>query len=423
MLGGNSYKEPPKWFYNTSKTHSGDEIDGNTDDAFRCVEASPDGNTFFGFALDDNPTSNQGAIYEFKLLDGVWTETARIADLTTTSVGSQFGFKAKLRGQKLFISAPYDDDNGTNSGAIYIYESGSSGWQQVDKISHTDTSDVSGDLLGYSLDVSEAGDLIFAGARIADPSSNGSVYVFQSGSSGWQQVQEIKSSNTTGGIFFGTSLSYSEGGKRLVVGAPRFGSTQIDSSFRYNSGGAFLYESGSSGWQQVGTEFAPTETINPKAGEMGTEVFINRAGTIIAASAPTDASYGTRTGAVHVWISSSEGWQHQVFMGQVNDAKFGIGLLMQSRYSVERSYEDYLFVGSGWKGQPLRIYKCANNASGQFVEFQSLPNPAPAAMTDFFARPIVVSQQYTRLFASATGDSQEASKAGAVKIYDFSDEY
>lgn len=412
------FKEPPKWFFSQSIAHSGDDVDGNASDAFRCVESSPDGNTFFGFALDDDPTVNQGALYEFKLVEGSWVETARIMDLETVSTGSQFGYKAKLRGDKLFIGAPYDDQNGVNSGALFIYQSGSSGWSQIQKITHTDVSLTSGDTFGISLDLNDDGDLLFVGASAAE--TRGSVYVFQSSSLGWQQIEEI--AGPSGASNFGGSLSYTPSSKRLVVGAPYGGSTQIDVSLRYRSGVSYLYESGSSGWS-LSQEFAPLAASNPKSGEMGTEVFINRAGNVIAASAPTDNSYGTRNGAVHVWVSGSSGWQNQYIANETaSDAKFGIGLLLQSRYQVESSYQDYLLIGSGWKGRPLYVYK-RQMSGNSFSLFQSLPNPAPAAMTDFFAYPLVINKQFTRLFASATGDSEVASGAGSVKIFEWSDEY
>ena len=51
----------------------------------------------------------------------------------------EFGHSVSVSGNYLAASTIVDDDNGTNAGAVYLYENNASGWQQVQKLQGDDT--------------------------------------------------------------------------------------------------------------------------------------------------------------------------------------------------------------------------------------------------------------------------------------------
>jgi hypothetical protein len=73
---------------------------------------------------DDEQATNAGAAYLFiRESDGVWRQHAKF----TASDGQyydQFGYSVALDGSWAVIGAPYDDDNGTDSGSAYIFRVG-----------------------------------------------------------------------------------------------------------------------------------------------------------------------------------------------------------------------------------------------------------------------------------------------------------
>ncbi len=132
--------------------------------------------------------------------------------------GDFFGVVA-LEGAVLAVGAPFDDDLGSGSGAVYVHErDGSGAWRLTSKVLAPDGQD--GDLFGLGLAVS--GDSIFAGTPISEfpPVSPGTVYVFgRDESTGlWLPAQNLGSFDGQAGNDFGVSIRVSGG--TLAVGAP-----------------------------------------------------------------------------------------------------------------------------------------------------------------------------------------------------------
>ncbi|GAB5495669.1 MAG: hypothetical protein Phyf2KO_07490 [Phycisphaerales bacterium] len=74
---------------------------------------------------DDDINSASGAGYIFELVDGVWTETHKLKGFDN-SEGDAFGWGLSLDGGVLAITAKNDDDNGTDAGAVYLFDLGCS---------------------------------------------------------------------------------------------------------------------------------------------------------------------------------------------------------------------------------------------------------------------------------------------------------
>jgi len=198
-----------------------------------------------GDELDDSTMDfDSGAAYVFtRDTGGVWTQQAYVK-ASNTEAGDHFGFSVDVStdGNTLAVGALHEDsgdggneaDNSAiDSGAAYIFMRGSGGvWSQQAyvKASTIDESDNFGINLSVSGDASklavgahhEDSVATGVGGNEADNSAidSGAAYVFTRDTGGaWIQQAYLKASNANLGDNFGISVSLSEDGDSLAVGA------------------------------------------------------------------------------------------------------------------------------------------------------------------------------------------------------------
>ena len=157
-----------------------------------------------------------------------------------TMANHAFGHSIALskNGDTLAVGAPQEYGVGSNSGAVYIFTRSGTAWEEQARItaSNADT----GDHFGYSLALSETGNILAVGAHLEDsgakgvhtPGSgtaagddnsqvvSGAAYIFTRSDARWKQEAYIKASNTDRMDRFGFSIALSETGNTLAVGAP-----------------------------------------------------------------------------------------------------------------------------------------------------------------------------------------------------------
>ena len=186
----------------------------------------------------DNTAGESGAAYVFVRQGSSWIQQAYLK-ASNTANGDDFGFSVGVDGNLIAVSAPDEDssgreingdqstNNGSNSGAVYVFARRGSTWTQ-EAFLKAANADI-GDGFGYSVAVS--GGTVAVGApyeasRGTDPSDNsgndnGAVYLFsRSASSVWTQEGYVKAGQYSGlGDQFGFSVAISR--DTVVVGAPR----------------------------------------------------------------------------------------------------------------------------------------------------------------------------------------------------------
>lgn len=181
-----------------------------------------------GAASDDDFGSNAGSASMFQKIGGVWTQIAKL----TPDVGAaddEFGSAVAFDGTTVVVGAYQDDDRGLDSGSAYVFRKVRGEWTQVAKFTASDG--VAGDAFGFSLSVS--GDTIFVGANEDDDqgSDSGSVYIFDRIAGVWSQTAKILASDGAAGDRFGHSVSI--GVNRAVVGANADDDMGVDSGSVY----------------------------------------------------------------------------------------------------------------------------------------------------------------------------------------------
>jgi hypothetical protein len=186
--------------------------DGAAGDQFGYF-ASLDGNTaLIGAPADD---SSRGSAYVFTRTGTTWTQQQKLL-ASDGAAGDNFGTFNTLSGDTAFIGAPFDDDNGTNSGSAYVFTRTGTTWTQQQKLLASDGA--KGDQFSY-YGISLDGDTAIIGANHDDDmgANSGSAYVFTRTGTTWTQQQKLLASDGAAGDDFGFNIALS--GNTALIGA------------------------------------------------------------------------------------------------------------------------------------------------------------------------------------------------------------
>jgi hypothetical protein len=231
---------------------------------------------------NDNSASNSGAVYVFRRNGAVWSQET-LLKATNAEAGDGFGSALSISydGNLLAVgtgrsndtdgeksstvgvydytetdssinghlhpveqssplgSAPEVDDNAPGSGAVYVYQRTVTSWKQHAYIKSSNTG--VGDRFGYALALSGDGNSLAVGAFGEDSNATGiegdqsnnimdragAVYIYRRNPNptpyavrtNWIYSAYVKASNTGVQHYFGVSVSLSQDGQTLAVGA------------------------------------------------------------------------------------------------------------------------------------------------------------------------------------------------------------
>ena len=161
--------------------------------------------------------STQGAVYVFKRDGFNWNEVTKIV-ASDGEVGDAFGFSVDATSNSIVIGAPNDDDDGINAGAVYVYQFDKErdDWTLDQKLVPFDGAPLD----GFGFSVSIGNNRIVVGAPFDDEqgSDAGAAYVFRKTGPVWVQAPKLTPPTASGGDLFGSAVDNQ--GARLIVGAP-----------------------------------------------------------------------------------------------------------------------------------------------------------------------------------------------------------
>jgi len=277
-------------------------------------------------------------------VSGTLTQAVGYFKASNTDSGDTFGDAVSLSGDgaTLAIGASSEDSNGneadnsvTNSGAVYIFVRSSGGWSQEAyiKASNPDASDGFGGAVALSAD----GNTLAVGATGEDSNatgingneadnsaaSAGAVYVYSRSGTTWSQQAYVKASNTGANDQFGVSVTLSDDGNTLAVGAFNEDSnaTGIDGNQADNSaaaaGAVYVFTRSGTAW----TQQAYIKASNTEAQDLfGVRLSLSGDGNTLAVGATGEDSNATgidgnqadnsasRAGAAYVFTRSGTTW-------------------------------------------------------------------------------------------------------------------
>ena len=255
-------------------------------------------------------------------LDAIGQLKARNAD-----AADAFGYAvaASADGTTLAIGAPYEDcscaginptlidDAATDTGAVYVFVKGPSGWKQQAYIKAVTVA--SYDFFGMTVALSGDGNMLAIGAP-AKTLSAGEVHMFARAGAVWKQTAVLTPFNGDLADYFGSALALDQDGVTLAVGASGEDSSGTGTTAsgldddEGGSGAVYLFSRASTG--QSWSQSAFIKGSHSDAGDLfGVAVALDARGKTLAVGAEREDS----AGAVDIYDRNSAGaWSHASYL-------------------------------------------------------------------------------------------------------------
>jgi len=266
-----------------------------TDGAFGGAVAIDGDLAIIGEPYGDGGVMGSGAAWVFERTSSGWELDAKIwAD--DGAFGDRFGGAVALEDDSAFVGAPYADDPvflGT-AGAVYVFERHSGTWSQQSKLTKESMVDLR---LGESVAVSE--DVLVVGGT-GDYLSNvdcGLVVVYRKEAGGWEIEQTVYCPDAQDDLIFGHSVAVED--TTILVGAPGFDSGQL----LMDSGAVYVLEFWNDNWINMRID-AP---VAEQYGYFGRSVAI--LGDTAVIGAENDNGIEVNSGAAYVYSRSGGTWE------------------------------------------------------------------------------------------------------------------
>ncbi len=185
-LSGSAYvfQKPAGGWVDTTETAKLTASDGFVSDQFGFSVSISGDAAVVGAHLDDDNGINSGSAYVFQKPPGGWANMTQTAKLTASdgAAGDLFGRSASISGDLAVVGARLDDDNGNASGSAYVFRWNGSAWVQEQKLLASDGA--TGDRFGTSVAISGATAIVGAPYDDDNGGDSGSAYLFDAAAPG-----------------------------------------------------------------------------------------------------------------------------------------------------------------------------------------------------------------------------------------------
>lgn len=358
---------------------------------------------------DDDNGINSGSVYVFeKASEGGWSSTPERAKLTASD-GAQsdlFGLFVSIHGETVVVGAVYEDDKGS----VYLFEMPETGWADTTETAKLTASDrADGDNFGT---VSISGETVVVGASWDDDdgSGSGSAYVFEKPTGGWTDMTEtakLTASDAAAADWFGRSVSIS--GDTVIVGAPGH-----DDSGEC-SGAAYLFQRDAGGPGNWGQVAKLTASDGAEYDNFGTSVTIS--GDTVVVGAPDDDDSGIYSGSAYVFEKPESGWTNMTETakltasdGAAND-EFGGSVSIDGDTVVIGTYE--ADISGATTGSAYLFVKPESAWTDMTETLKLLPRNGTAG--GWFGRSVSISGD--TVVIGAPWDDETGTDSGAVYVF------
>ena len=264
--------------------------DGNENDYFGVSVSIEGDRAIVGAYLDDDNGTDSGSVYVYERnANGNWTETKLLASDGVS--GDRFGWSVSIDGDRAIVGAILDGDNGAQSGSAYLFERNAAGVWIESKLLASDGA--AGDLFGRSVSID--GDRAIVGATLDDDNGDqsGSVYVYERDAGGNWVENKLTASDGAAEDYFGDSVSIH--GNRAIVGA------REDDDYGSQAGSAYVYERDANGnWTE--TKLLASDAATEDYFAWSVSIDSNRA----VVGARLDDDNGTESGSAYVFEFSPQ---------------------------------------------------------------------------------------------------------------------
>ena len=295
---------------------------------------------------NDDFGSDFGAAYLFRWDGAAWQEEAALTspDGEDGRIGDAFGEAVALADGVAFVADTHARNEAGDplAGAVHVFRhTPGAGWLHEATLRDPETEGLS--LLGSALAVSDAGEVLVAGAYGDDDADFGNLYqgaafVFRFAEGAWHREQKIVNDPRGWHNRFGEAVAISGDGRTILVGDP--GSDQVAE----NAGGARLYTHNlaldENPWEFETLLTSPVQEEDDRAGRA---VALNTDGSLAAVG---NEAHGIVSGMLHLFRREGGGWTTEDVpapQGGITD-RFGDALAVDADGVMVGAY------GEAWGG-------------------------------------------------------------------------
>ena len=388
-----------------SQSQLGSDINGEAahDNSGTSVSMNSDGTIVaIGAYGNDEGGSNSGHVRVYEYSGGSWIQLG--SDINGEAANDRSGQSVSLSsdGTIVAIGAYFNDGNGSDSGHVRVYQYSGGTWSQLG-------SDIDGeagsDFSGYSVSLSNDGTRVAIGAYLNDGngSNSGHVRVYEYSGGTWSQLGSDINGESSGDQS-GWSVSLSGDGTTVAIGS------KFNDGADTNAGHVRVFKYSSSSWGQLGSDI-DGEDWEDRSGE---SVSLSDDGTIVAIGAALNDGNGGSSGHVRVYQYSSSSWS------QLGDDIDGESYGDESGTSVSLSSDGMTvaigaienYGGSSSSGH-VRIYEYASSSwtqTGGDIDGE--------AYNDKSGTSVSLSSDGSILAVGAPYNGGGGSYSGHVRVYD-----
>ncbi|WCO00739.1 T9SS type A sorting domain-containing protein [Psychroserpens ponticola] len=208
-------------------------------DYFAATVAIDGDYAIIGASAVDDDGSASGAAYVFKRSGTNWTEQVKLT-ASDAAESDQFGTSVAIDGNYAIVGAFGNEDDGYRSGSAYIFTRSGTNWTEQAKLTASDAD--ADDIFGIVVDIK--GNYAIVGAPVDEEAGNrsGSAYIFKRSGSNWTEQTKLIASDADTFDIFGSDVAID--GNNAIVGAPGnnndgvvyfFASNSFAETYTYNS--------------------------------------------------------------------------------------------------------------------------------------------------------------------------------------------
>ena len=171
--------------------------DANAGDSFGASVAIDGNIAVIGAYLNDSNGSDCGAVYVYELSGSQWIERQKLAP-SDGLANDQFGRSVAIDGNTIVVGSYYGDSNEPNTGSTYVFSRLGGAWTQQQKLIAPDAAPI--DRFGCSVSIDN--NTIVIGAY-GDDDYTGSAYVFVRTGSNWIFQQKLNAPDANTHDYYG----------------------------------------------------------------------------------------------------------------------------------------------------------------------------------------------------------------------------
>jgi len=391
-------------FEGIGQVQIGNDIDGENpgDLSGHSVAISANGNIVAIGAIENNDGgSRSGHVRVYENLDGTWTQIGD--DIAGEAADDRSGWSLALSADGSIVAIGSDLNNSWR-GQVEVYENVGGAWTQIGE-------DIEGenfqDISATSISLSDDGSIIAIGAPRSDGIANnsGHVRVFENLGGSWMQIgQDIDGEQEQGRL--GNSVALNGEGNIVAIGA-----SQNDQNGT-NTGEVKVYENIDGTWTQLGGDINGVVEFE----DSGSEVALSQDGNIVAISSASSNANGLHSGLVRIFEYLGGVWTQigEDINGEASEDYFGWSIALSASGNV-------IAIGALWNDDNgfnsghVKIYQ---NIGGEWTQIGENINGEAASDESGFS--VDISHDGSTVAIGAKANDGNGDFSGHVRVFDLS---